>query len=118
MSNVSVLPVNELWNDIEKIIFKEPLELPAVSKAIQMSTSALQQFTGKYMSDQQELNIRLFNGQLYAQLGAKPPFEIYPENRNVFFGKKVNVHITFDVNVEGNITALEAEAKRADSSFQ
>lgn len=43
--------------------------------------------------------------------GAKPPFEIYPENRYVFFGKKVNVHITFDVDGEGNITALEAEAK-------
>lgn len=33
LSNVSVLPVNELWNDIEKIIFKEPFELPAINRA-------------------------------------------------------------------------------------
>lgn len=30
---------------------------------------------------------------------------------DLLLGKKVNVHITFDVDGEGNITSLEAEAK-------
>ena len=43
--------------------------------------------------------------------------QIYPESRYVFFGKKVNVHITFDVGGEGNITSLEAEAKGQNHHF-
>jgi CubicO group peptidase (beta-lactamase class C family) len=111
LSNVSTLPVNELWNDIEKIIFSEPFELPVISRAITLSPEIMQLFTGRYVYDQQELNILLINGQLYAKLGEKPPFEIYPENKYRFSGKKVNVRITFEVDGDGNITGLEADAR-------
>ncbi|MEO5562630.1 MAG: serine hydrolase domain-containing protein [Chitinophagaceae bacterium] len=117
LSNVSVLPVNELWNDIEKIIFKEPFELPVISHAIQMSNVELQSFTGIYVQEVQELSILFVNNQLYAKLGAKPPFEIYPENRFKFYGKKVNVHLTFKTDGEGNITGLETELRGQTHQF-
>ena len=117
LSNVSILPINELWNDIEKIVFKEPFELPAVNHAIQMSSSALQTFTGRYMQDKQELSILLVNDQLYAKLGTNPPFEIYPENRFKFYGKKVNVRVSFKPDGEGNITGLEAEVRGQKYQF-
>lgn len=117
LSNVSVLPLNELWNDIEKIIFKEPFKLPAINRAIQMSSAELQISTGRYVQDQQELNILLIGDQLYAKLGTNPPFEIYPENRFKFYGKKVKVHITFSTDGEGNITGLEAEVRGQTSHF-
>jgi len=117
LSNVSILPINELWNDIEKIVFKEPFELPAVNRAIQMSSSELQAFAGGYMQDKQELNILLVNDQLYAKLGTNPPFEIYPENRFKFYGKKVNVRLSFKPDGEGNITGLEAEVRGQKYQF-
>jgi CubicO group peptidase (beta-lactamase class C family) len=111
LSNVSTLPVNELWNDIEKIIFKEPFELPVASQAITMSTTALQAFTGRYMQDQHELQILLIKDQLYAKLDRNPPFEIYPENELKFYGKKVSVNLTFKVDAAGNILSVEAAVR-------
>jgi CubicO group peptidase (beta-lactamase class C family) len=111
LSNVSALPVNELWSDIEKIIFREPFELPVLSQGINMSSTALQAVTGRYMHDQHQLNILLVKDQLYAKLDGNPPFEIYPEGGLKFFGKKVNVHFTFKPDAEGNILCVEAAVR-------
>ncbi|THU38314.1 beta-lactamase family protein [Niastella caeni] len=111
LSNVSTLPVNELWYDIEKIIFQEPFELPVIGQAMKMNAEELQTFTGSYVADNRELNILLINNQLYAKVGSNPPFELYPEARLKLYGKKVNVHLTFKKNEEGDITGLEAELK-------
>ncbi len=111
LSNVSVLPVNELWNDIEKIVFKEPFTLPVINQVIQLSPGRLGGFTGTYRHDQQELRIVLLNGQLYAKMGTNPPFEIYPEADLKFFGKKVNIQLTFKTGAEGNITGFDAAVK-------
>jgi CubicO group peptidase (beta-lactamase class C family) len=117
LSNVSVLPVNELWDDIEKIVFKEPFQLPEINRSIQLSRKELEAFTGRYTSGDQELTIGLSGDQLYAKLGPNPPFEIYPESRNKFYGKKVNVHLTFNLDGEGNSTGLEAEGRGQTHHF-
>ncbi len=111
LSNVSVLPVNELWNDIEKIIFNEPIGLPVLTKAVSINKEALKKVTGSYVQGQQELNILLVNDQLYARQGAHPPFELYPESSVKFFGKKVNVVFTFITDGEGNVVAVEASGR-------
>lgn len=111
LSNVSVLPVNELWGDIEKIVFNEPFELPSMTGSIHMGTAELQTFTGLYVQGQQELTIMLVNDQLYAKLGANPAFEIYPENKLNFFGKKVTIRLTFKSEENNRITGLEAHAR-------
>ncbi|WP_346318954.1 serine hydrolase [Chitinophaga sp. YIM B06452] len=110
LSNVSVLPVNEMWSDIEKIIFNEPFELKT-DRAIQLSAGELQAFAGRYAQQSQELNIQLLEGRLYAKLGNNPAFEIFPEEKGRFFGKKVNVHFTFQQDGEGNVMGVEAEAR-------
>lgn len=110
LSNVSVLPVNEMWSDIEKIIFPEPFEL-RTDRAIRLSAGELQAFAGRYAQQSQELNIHLLEGRLYARLGNNPAFEIFPEEKGRFFGKKVNVHFTFQQDGEGNIMGVEAEAR-------
>ncbi len=110
LSNVSVLPVNELWNDIEKIIFNEPFELRN-DHTIRMSAGELDAFAGRYMQGTQALGILRSEGRLYAKLGNNPPFEIFPEDKHRFFGKKVNVRFTFRQNGEGNIAGVEAEAR-------
>jgi CubicO group peptidase (beta-lactamase class C family) len=117
LSNVSVLPVNELWNDIEKIIFKEPFEWPVMMDQMQMSVENLKAFTGNYKNGQQVLSIMLINDQLYAKTGANPPFEIYPKNNYSFFGKKVNVILDFITGADGNITGVNASLRGSVSHF-
>ncbi len=117
LSNVSVLPVDELWSDIEKIVFGEPFELPMIRPTMRMGTAELQKFTGRYMQGQQELDIVLVNDQLYAKLGANPAFEVYPESKLSFFGKKVDVRLTFKSDEEDGITGLEADVKGQKHHF-
>lgn len=111
LSNVSVLPVNELWRDIEKIVFNETFELPALTQSIRMDAAQLQAYAGRYRQEQRELQIMLVGSQLYAKMGANPAFEIYPENKMTFFGKKVNIRLTFKSDDAEQITGLEADVR-------
>jgi len=109
LSNVSVMPVNEMWHDIEKIIFNRPFEMPQIRAQIKIEDPA--KFAGKYETTDAALQIMAVNGQLYAKLGNNPAFEIFAVNALEFFGKKVNVRIIFKQGDKGNITGLQVEGK-------
>jgi CubicO group peptidase (beta-lactamase class C family) len=109
LSNISVLPVNEIWSDIEKIIFDEPFELPELKATVKMTREELQSFVGTYSGKSQELNILLIGDQLLAKLGSKPPFELYAEDKMKFYARKVNVLFTFDAGTNGKILQLAAK---------
>lgn len=113
MSNVSVLPVNEIWTDIEKIIFNKPFELPQLKRSLNMSPEQLKKFSGLYKSNTQgmELLIAADKGQLYTKLGNNPAFEIYPDSSLEFYGKKVNIKFTFQEDEEGSIIGLIANGR-------
>lgn len=117
LSNISVLPVNEIWSDIEKIIFNEPFTLPSITATIEMTTAKLQAFTGAYEEDGQKLDILLIGNRLYAKLGSKPPFEIYAEDKLRFSAKKVNVIFTFEAGADGKILRLAAKAGEVTHYF-
>lgn len=114
LCNVSGLPVNEMWNDIEKIVFKEPFELPEIVSTIQLNAADLGVFAGKYKQNDQLLDINVISGRLYAKMGSNPTFEIYPEDQLHFFGKKANVRFTFISDENGNITGLKANLRGKD----
>lgn len=105
LSNVSVLPVNELLADIERIVRGQPFEMPVLPQQIRLSDEQLKAFVGTYVHDGQELRILQQGNQLYAKMGNRPPFEIYPKSKREFYGKKVNVQLIFK---EGG---LETEAR-------
>lgn len=95
LSNVSVLPVNELLADIEKIVRGKPFEMPVLQQQARLSDEQLKAFEGTYVHDGQELRILQQGNQLYAKMGNRPPFEIYPKSNREFYGKKVNVQLIF-----------------------
>jgi CubicO group peptidase (beta-lactamase class C family) len=109
LSNVSVLPVNEIWSDIEKIIFNEPFELPEIKATVKMTTQEMEAFAGTYEGEGQDLNILLIGDRLYAKLESKPPFEIFAEDKHRFYAKKVNVLFTFVIATDGKISRLSAK---------
>jgi CubicO group peptidase (beta-lactamase class C family) len=108
LSNISVLPVNEIWSDIEKIIFNEPFELPEIKATVTMTSEELKALTGTYLGEGQELSILLRDNRLYAKLGSKPPFEIYAEDKQRFYAKKVNVLFTFETGTDEKKLRLSA----------
>jgi len=113
LSNISVLPVNEIWADVEKIIFNKPFELPLLKRELNMGSDQLKKFAGHYISEKQgmELLIAADKKHLYAKFGNNPVFEIYPDSSLGFYGKKVNIKFTFQADQEGLITGLVADGR-------
>lgn len=105
LSNVSVLPVNELLADIERIVRGQPFEMPVLQQQVRLSDEQLKAFVGTYVHDGRELRILQQGNQLYAKIGNRPPFEIYPKSNREFYGKKVNVQLIFKED------GLETEAR-------
>lgn len=113
LSNISTLPVNELWNDLEKIIFNQPIRLPEVKRDLKISFDQLEKFKGSYITNTGDTKLLIVteNERLYAKLGNNPIFEIYSDSFLGFYGKKVNVKITFQQSTDGQITGLVAEGR-------
>lgn len=113
LSNISVLPVNELWADIENIIFKRPFTLPEIKGGLSLSHEQLKKFEGSYTiaSGDIKLVIVADKEHLYAKLGNNSAFEIYNDSSLEFYGKKVNIKFTFQSDQEGLITGLLADGR-------
>lgn len=111
LSNVSVLPVKEIWSDIEKIVFKEPFEMPKNKQPIVLTADMQKQFTGTYKLDPQVLSIFQVGDQLYLKKDDRPPFEIFPESPTVFYGKKVPLRINFKFDEKKQVQLAEVELK-------
>lgn len=47
-------------------------------------------------------------GKASHEMDGNPSFAIYPESALKFFGKKVNVNLTFKTDAAGNISGVEA----------
>ncbi len=119
LSNVSTLPVDELWNDVEKIVFGEDFKLPVIHKEQKLSVEHLGKMPGSYVAENgMKLSISLMGSQLYAKLGNNPAFEIYPEALFQFYGKKVAVALRFQPDDAGNVTLVEAEGKGQKFTFK
>lgn len=119
LSNVSALPVDELWNDVEKIVFGDDFELPVIHQEKKLPTGHLGKMPGIYVAENgMKLNISLSGSQLYAKLGGNPPFEIYPEALFQFYGKKVSVVLRFQPDEQGNIMMVEADGKGQKFTFK
>ena len=118
LSNVSTLPVNQLWADLEKILLELPFTMPELLDAQVPSGQDLTQLPGAYQTTSgQVLRIFTADGKLYAKLGGNPPFEIFKSAELRFFGKKVAVTFTFQRNDEGTIASVSAEGRGQNILF-
>ncbi len=110
LSNVSTLPVTSIAADVEKIVYRKPFEMPSIEKVVSTEDFNLENYCGKFIADSNKmlLTITKLENNLYAQLAGRPPFEIYPKGNHQFFGKKVEIEFTFDVENDKAIL-LKAE---------
>ncbi len=118
LSNVSVLPVNRLWADLEKIMNGHAPDLPLQYSEERLSDSVLMRFVGMYAAQGMDLAIFAHQEHLYAKLGNNPPFELKPTGAMGFFGPKAGVHVTFRADRNGNIIGLVAERDGKPITFE
>ncbi len=77
LGNVSFLPVNEIWGDLEKIVFDRPFKLPEIMKVHLLSKEEIGKYPGTYLTDNgMELKVAVFKDGLFAKLGNNPPLKI------------------------------------------
>jgi CubicO group peptidase (beta-lactamase class C family) len=109
LSNVSTLPISTIAEDVEKIVFGKPFQIPTVDEISKESVN-LEMYCGTFISDSNKmaLSISTVNNSLYAKLVNNPPFEIYPKGNHQFFGKKIEIEFTFEI-INDLITGLSAE---------
>lgn len=118
LSNVSILPVNNLWADLERIILGQPFDLPRDYTKLELSTVQLSGFAGTYTAQGMELLVILHEGQLVAKLAGNPPFGLHATGPVVFFGPKAGVRLTFLKDERGQITGLVAERDGRPITFE
>jgi len=116
LANVSTLPISTIAEDVEKIVFGKPFQIPSIDE-ISNEYVNLEIYCGTFISDSNKmaLSISTVNNSLYAKLGNNPPFEIYPKGNHQFFGKKVEIEFTFEI-INDSITGVSA--KRMGQLFQ
>lgn len=119
LSNVSTLPISEIAEDVEKIVFGFPFEMPEFQAEISTENIDLGKYTGRFVSasGNMQLNIVSQGGKLFAQLAGRPPFEIYSKGNHQFFGKKVEIDFTFVLENE-IVTSIKASRMGQEFSFK
>lgn len=119
LSNVSSLPVKAIGADIEKIVYGLPFDMPVIEKSVEVAEADLERYEGTYLSETSEMRLEIKkNGRaLFAKLGASPAFQIYPKGNDTFFGKKVEVTMTFEADGQG-INGVKAERMGRTFAFK
>lgn len=119
LSNVSTLPISNIALDVEKIVFGKPFQMPTIEE-VSGKPENIEMYSGKFIANgnQMVLSIIKVENSLYAKLGENPPFEIYPKDNHQFFGKKVEIEFTFELNESNLVTGLLAEGMGKSFQFR
>lgn len=118
LSNISVLPVNQIWSDIESIVLGKPFEMPAVRTSLSIVSKTIQSIAGTYAATNgMQLTLTANNGKLFAKMGNNPPFELFQESSLKFYGKKVPVDFIFELDNSGRATEITAKGMGQQFNF-
>jgi CubicO group peptidase (beta-lactamase class C family) len=110
LSNISFLPTEAIAADVEKIVYGLPFTMPVIQNAIPKSEVNVGLYAGNFLSDSNNMILRIVQTKigLFAKLGDNPAFQIYPNGKHQFFGKKVDITFSFKIK-DGLVQSLKAE---------
>lgn len=120
LSNVSGLPIDMIWQNVEQITLGLPFDLPERQSNEKLSQKSAKQYVGDYVSTDggQKLRIFVVEKKLYAQLQGRPPFLLSPTQRHQFYGNKVGISFTFQVEADNQAVGIQAEGRGRTFSFE
>ncbi len=101
--NGAIIP--EIVNSISKVYHMNGLLRTKTRKIVQVETSLLQTYIGKYdFAPKVFLTVTLENGLLFVQLTGQTKFQIYPESQNKFFLTEIDAEVEFVKNETGQVS--------------
>ena len=120
LSNISTLPIDAIWQNVETLVLGLPFEMPTLVESIAIDEQQLQAYIGHFRSvpGQQDLAVFTQGNKLFAQLKGRPPFQLHPTGTHEFLGKKVDISFTFLADEKDQITKIEASGRGRAFSFQ
>lgn len=120
LSNISTLPIDAIWQNVERLVLGLPFEMPTLVESIAMDEKQLQAYIGHFRSvpGQQDLAVFIQGNKLFAQLKGRPAFQLHPTGTHEFMGKKVNIIFTFLADEKEEIIKIEASGRGRAFSFQ
>lgn len=109
LANTSSLAIQEIAESIEKIIFNKTKSKVLTSKAEKFINADLDiEGAFKSTTSTRILVINKNKNKWHAQLEGNPPFQIYLRSSNQFYGKKVDVNLTFNI-ANDNVQSVSVE---------
>ncbi|NRB47457.1 MAG: beta-lactamase family protein [Saprospiraceae bacterium] len=120
LSNVSGLPMDMIWQNVEAIALGRSFELPKSPTSTGSPNLSLDSYIGNFVStpDGQRLRIFVQEEQLFAQLQGRPPFLLSPLEEHRFYGNKVGISFSFEVAAKHQVVGLKAEGRGRNFSFE
>lgn len=83
-----------------------------------VEVSDLKQYSGLYTSNSgKNLYITTKGQELFAQLEGQPSFQIFPRGNHSFYGKRIDIELTFII-VDSAVTELTAERMERTFHFK
>jgi len=123
-SNLDTAPTNRVEEDIAKIIFEEPYELPPTWRAVTIDAKIYDGYVGRYRKTDQPnfvITIKKENGQLWNRLGDEPgaaEMVLRPLSETRFFNKMFVLYdVTFVLGEQGRATKLLADGPWGHGEF-
>jgi CubicO group peptidase (beta-lactamase class C family) len=120
----NVLPMNpgRVAQDLAKIAFGEPYELPGTRKVAKVDPKVYDAYAGRYELEPKVIATVARNGdRLMIEVTGQPRLEMFPESETVFFLKVVDATITFVKDDKGKVGhllihqgGLDVKAKRLE----
>lgn len=120
LSNVSGLPIDMIWQNIEAIALGLPFEAFTKIESKPIDQEAMKKYEGSYQSSSsaQQLRVFIHEEALYAQLQGRPPFPLTSTDLHTFYGEKVGISFTFQLETDKQVTGLKAEGRGRSFRFE
>ena len=117
LSNLSRLPISDIASGLEKIVFGLPFDIPRIENEDQSPVVNLNKYCGKFfsVSSKKLLTVKLVGDLLFAQLEGSPAFQIYAKGVDRFFGKKIEIDLTF---LQQDDLVIGLKAERMGKTFE
>lgn len=108
LTNTATMEVDALAQDLVVACAGQNVKPREFEKAPEVSAEVLKRYVGKYrLAPGAEFTVSTKGGKLMVGLTGQPTFQVYPSSETEWFYKVVEATLTFQVNGEGECTAVE-----------
>lgn len=107
LNNVGNSKLDEIAENIIKIIYDKPYTVPQAKKEITVAAEILKKYEGLYeVVPQFQITITAEDGKLMAQATGQPKFELFAQKDNYFFLKAVEAEVEFVTNDKAEVEKM------------